>query len=326
MKNGSNVKALVQNFLAGLSSRQKKILEGRFGLNGKYLTLAEIGLGYGLTRERVRQIEKAALSSIQGSFKQGEPANFAQTISDYLKRHNGVRNEALLMRDIDCGDDHSPYARFFLEACGSFKHHLQDNDFNSYWYLDKESNEQAVSFINKLKNYLKNSRGVPYKPKDEMEVNYISISRSFAHSPYSDFGLAEWSEICPQNSRDWAYLILKKEKQPLHFTELANLIDKVKKSNKKTNAQTVHNELIKDDRFVLVGRGTYGLKEFGLLPGTAREVITHFLKKHGPLKSRDLIKLVLAERTFQENTLLLNLQNRKHFQRLDDGSYTVREA
>ncbi len=77
---------------------------------------------------------------------------------------------------------------------------------------------------------------------------------------------------------------------------------------------------------MLVGRGTYGLREFGILPGTAREVIGHFLKKHGPMKSNEVVQMVLQERTFKENTLLLNLQNRKHFQRMDDGRYTVREA
>jgi len=85
----------------------------------------------------------------------------------------------------------------------------------------------------------------------------------------------------------------------------------------------VHNELIKDDRFVLVGRGTYGLREFGILPGTAREVITHFLQNQYALASRDLVKLVLQQRQFKENTLLLNLQNRKYFKRLPDGKYTI---
>lgn len=326
MRNGLNVKNLVKNLLANLSPRQKKVLEGRFGLNGKSLTLAEIGQGYGLTRERVRQIEKAGLDSIKPRFNDGELAKFVKVISNQLAAYKGVRNEAMLMSDLNCSDNESAAIKFLLEASGKFNYHNQDNDYNSYLYTDENANKEAVNFINKLRNYLKNNKDTQYKPKDATEVNYVSISSLFSRSPYGDFGLTEWSDICPQNARDWAYLILKKEKKPLHFNELAGLIDRVKKTPKKTNAQTVHNELIKDDRFVLVGRGTYGLREFGILPGTAKEVIAHFLQKHGPMKSNDVIQMVLQERTFKENTLLLNLQNRKHFQRMDDGRYTIREA
>lgn len=326
MRNGLNVKNLVRDALADISPRQKKVLEGRFGFNSKALTLAEIGQGYGLTRERVRQIEKACLESIKPRFNDGELAKFVQVVSNNLKQYKGVRNEAMLLADLGCSDSEVASVKFLIEASGKFNYRSQDNDYNSHWYADDNSNKEAVNFINKLHNYLKNNRDAQYKPKDETEVNYISISRQFSYSPYGDFGLVDWSEVCPQNARDWAYLVLKNAKRPMHFNELAAHIDKVKKSSRKTNAQTVHNELIKDDRFVLVGRGTYGLREFGILPGTAKEVIAYFLKKHGPLKSQEVVKMVIQERVFKENTLLLNLQNRKHFQRLEDGRYTIKEA
>jgi len=88
----------------------------------------------------------------------------------------------------------------------------------------------------------------------------------------------------------------------------------------------VHNEIIKDDRFVLVGRGIYGLQEFGILPGTAREVIAHFIKREGPLSSTEVVKFVLQKRFFKEGTILINLQNRSFFKRLEDGRYTLSEA
>jgi hypothetical protein len=119
--------------------------------------------------------------------------------------------------------------------------------------------------------------------------------------------------------------VTKREGKPLHFTELVTHINRYRKS-KITNVQTVHNELIKDNRLVLVGRGTYGLKEFGILPGTAREVIQHFIQKHGPLPAKEVVKLVLAERMFKEGTLLINLQNKDFFKRLGDGRYGLREA
>src|SRR3989338_5955866 len=120
MRNGLNVKNLVKNLLADLSPRQKKVLEGRFGLNGKSLTLAEIGQGYGLTRERVRQIEKAGLDSIKPRFNDGELAKFVQVASDQLKTYKGVRNEAMLMGDLNCSDNETTSVRFLLEASNKF--------------------------------------------------------------------------------------------------------------------------------------------------------------------------------------------------------------
>jgi len=155
-------------------------------------------------------------------------------------------------------------------------------------------------------------------------LNLTSISKKFTANHYGDVGLSAWSEINPKTSRDWAYLVLKREQKPLHFTALAERINNIRQ--RKTNYQTVHNELIKDERFVLVGRGTYGLREFGIMPGTAKEVMATLLKTHGPMRSHELVKLVLTKRMFKENTLLLNLQNREHFQRMSDGRYNIKEV
>ena len=112
----------------------------------------------------------------------------------------------------------------------------------------------------------------------------------------------------------------------MHFEEIAEWIWKYGISKKRVNVQTVHNELIKDDRFVLVGRGIYGLREHGYEPGTVREVIGNLIKKHGPLTSERVIQLTNKVRVLKENTILLNLQSRKHFTRLKNGTYDVREA
>ena len=123
------------------------------------------------------------------------------------------------------------------------------------------------------------------------------------------------------------YLVLKKVVQPLHFRELTQKINDLKFDQKKAFPQTVHNELIRDERFILVGRGIYGLREQGYEPGTAREVLVRILKKHGPLNTQKIIQLVQQERFLRENTILLNLQNKRYFQRLPDNRYTlIREA
>jgi RNA polymerase primary sigma factor len=52
--------------LALLTSRERKIMELRFGLkDGRLRTLEEVGNGFGLTRERIRQIEAKTLAKLQ---------------------------------------------------------------------------------------------------------------------------------------------------------------------------------------------------------------------------------------------------------------------
>ena len=159
----------------------------------------------------------------------------------------------------------------------------------------------------------------------EHAANYVKLSKRFVKSPFNDTGLADWSEVNPKTARDWAYLVLKRADRPMHFSEIAKLVGNHRKQ-KYTNLQTVHNELIKDNRFVLVGRGLYGLREAGLIPGTAREIIAHVLKKEGPLHSREVVNRVREQRVLKEGTILINLQNKKYFECLSDGRYSVREA
>ena len=54
---------------------------------------------------------------------------------------------------------------------------------------------------------------------------------------------------------------MRKHGSPMHFREATEAIAKT--FGKKVNDATCHNELIKDSRFVLVGRGLYALTEWG---------------------------------------------------------------
>ena len=57
----------IEEFLGSLSGREKLVLELRFGISdGRGRTLEEIGRMLGLTRERIRQIERKALEKLRG--------------------------------------------------------------------------------------------------------------------------------------------------------------------------------------------------------------------------------------------------------------------
>ncbi|MBI4992134.1 MAG: hypothetical protein HZB99_02850 [Candidatus Harrisonbacteria bacterium] len=341
-----NVSKLVSGVLASLDQRQREVLEGRYGLkDGEVRTLAEIGEKNSITRERVRQIEAGALQEVRVLLAKTD-GSFVNLVKTHLKNIGGVRREALLLTDLKMmvGDPNTQYlgnkVRFLLEVAGDPKFVSEGNDNYSYWYLSGDDQKKATGFVAKLVKLMEVKKGEvvthgnidlllkdatgPHNLKDLVALNFISISKDFHVNEFGDFGLSHWPEVNPKTVRDWAHIVLKKERKPLHFQDIAKLINRIRKDSRKlAHPQTVHNELIKDQRFVLVGRGMYGLQEFGLMPGTAKEVMGRILKQHGPLSPKELLGLVLKERMLKKNTVMINLQNRKFFKRLEDGKYTV---
>ncbi|MFA5886994.1 MAG: sigma factor-like helix-turn-helix DNA-binding protein [Patescibacteria group bacterium] len=145
------------------------------------------------------------------------------------------------------------------------------------------STEELLDLLKKLDVYSKHE--LRLNPDSKMDISPIFKSQIFPdkaelinnnkilysllqtvknleQNKYGDWGLAHWGEIKPKTVNDKIYLILKHQGQPLHFTEIAKQINTIKFDKKVANAATVHNELILDNRYVLVSRGTYGLKEW----------------------------------------------------------------
>ncbi len=330
----SKLTNLIKVCMTGLNDRQKEILEGRYGLNkADTFTLAELGGRYGLTRERVRQIEALALKVSRQRTSNGELNDFTKAATVALRSAGGIKREDLLVADLAQSGNASPEqanrVKFLLELSGKFSLSKEDSNFYPYWYLSDADQKKAVGFIAALaksadRNNFKASFTAAAKNSgisDLVARNYAAVSKNVAMNIFGDLGLSEWPEINPRTARDWAYLVLKKEERPMHFNDIAVAVTKLRE--RAAHAPTVHNELIKDEKFVLVGKGTYTLREFGITPGTAREIIAHYLRKHGPMSAKQVVGLVLKERLFKENTVLINLQNRKNFKRLDDGRYSV---
>jgi RNA polymerase primary sigma factor len=67
----------ITNILDDLSPKERKILEMRHGLlDGIYHTLEEVGKEFGVTRERIRQIEAKALEKIRTHEKSNQLRNY----------------------------------------------------------------------------------------------------------------------------------------------------------------------------------------------------------------------------------------------------------
>jgi DNA-directed RNA polymerase delta subunit len=157
---------------------------------------------------------------------------------------------------------------------------------------------------------------------EEIAKRWLSISKSVAKNPLGEWGKVSSPNIRTRGVKDYAFLVMRRHGSPMHFKEVADAITKT--FGKKTHYATTHNELIKDPRFVLVGRGMYALAEWGYKAGIAREVIQDILKREGePLSKDEIIKRVMKERYFKKNTISVNLANSRYFKKSKNGLYTV---
>ncbi len=333
------------DLLKGLNKREKDIIERRFGLRKKEKeTLESIGKSYGICRERVRQIEERAISQIKEKTKNPFYQNIFKKIIDHLKKKGGVEREDLLLKELG-GEKFQNFISFFIRFIDIIKHKKEREKYFSLFYLDENALKEAekiISFFVKL--FEKEKRTLTEKEilkvfkkeskeslKKDILFNYLSLSKEISKGPRGDFGLISWPEINPKGVKDKAFLVFKIMKKPLHFKEVAELINNLKLerpiSPKKVIPATVHNELIRDERFVLVGRGLYALREWGYEEGFVRDIIFKILKEaKKPLSREEIVKKVLSQRLVKENTILLNLQNKKYFIRNKEGKYTIKEV
>ncbi len=340
------ISSTINNLISDLKPRQREVLSGRFGLaDGRKMTLASLGEKYDITRERVRQIEEEALKTVKEQItKEKAIEEIRKSIINHLNNVGGLRRDDLFLSELKMllsdKNLHHWHLRFLSETVKQPSYYQTDSDFHNFWYLDWKIIRFVNRFVSRLEDLIADKRNdlivdqkfdsyfskatKIHNISDFIGINYLSISRKFSINPFGDWGLNQWEEISPRTVGEKSYLILKKYKKPLHFREIAEAINTNNFIGRRAHPQTVHNELIKDRRFVLVGRGIYGLAEQGFMPGTAREVIYRILKKEGPLSPKELVNSVLRQRFLKENTILLNLQNKKYFKRLENGKYSVK--
>ena len=346
----NNITKTVVSLVKNLSIRNRDIVSRRFGLkSGRKETHESIGKSYGITRELVMQIEEFSLGQLSKVVSaDSEIAKYVSLSKELLNGAGGVMKESELFKAFSGSDKESvinsslvfilTLAGLPAQAGGPVR--LSENEsYHSLWALDKNSAESfkdgvssLVVALSKNQKPVSSAELIPFVQKNGISNLkdtgvFLSISKELGKNVFDEVGLISWAEVKPKGVRDKAYLVLKKENKPKHFTEIAKLINSTGFSSRKANIQTVHNELIKDSRFVLVGRGLYGLSEWGYKAGTVKEVLMDVLKNSTkPLAKADLVAKVLNSRVVKENTILLNLQDSKVFSKREDGTYVLRKA
>lgn len=319
--------------------REREIVARRFGLFDRRETLGQIGELLGITRERVRQLEKAVVTRLNEAAKNGLPhiKEVESVLSQQLDEMGKVARISEVTSKLAPSNSRLDQARVaFLAQLSPSIAVIEDNDhFYHSIGLAAEHTEKAIrDHVNKIIDAIEqiseptDIKTVTQKVgnNDPRHVEALaSISKNISNL-HGRWGLTKWPMVNPKNIRDKIYVILHDEGKPMHFGEIANAIKKSDFKRKDVTTQAIHNELIKDKRFVLIGRGIYALKEWGYKKGTVADVIAEVLRKEGgPLHRDEIVKRVLKSRKVKETTILLNLQGKPQFKRVAKATYALAE-
>lgn len=335
-----DIKSVVTTILDGIErDREREIVSRRFGLFDRKETLEQIGELLGITRERVRQLEKAILIRLKIAAEEGRldlEAVERHLVEQLHEMGRAARLSDITERIIPAGNDRDrAHVAFVAELAPKLSVLNENDNYHHSIALSEHHNEKQLKkrvdeVVKTVKEHGQTLSAnelhgkLDYEHPDHVRA-LASLSKHLA-SLKDVWGLTKWPTVNPKNIRDKIYVILQENHKPMHFSEIAGAIKGSDFKRKDVTTQAIHNELIKDKRFVLIGRGIYALNEWGYKKGTVADIITDVLKKaNEPLHRDEIVKRVLKDRQVKETTILLNLQSKPEFKRVAKATYALAE-
>lgn len=334
--------------LKKLSTKESDVLKRRFGLcDTPKETLEAIGNSFKVTRERIRQIENLAIKKIKDNSEFNALVRPVEhVVMSVLDEYGGIMNEEFLLEELfptGSSPSNDQAVMFILSELIDFRFDRvgPNRKFTKSWKVKTTDLKFVEDVIGVLEEIIGN-QGQPldittlydrikehpfYKEHSDrinqnVIISYLEVSKVLARNPFDEYGLQKWGSVMPRRMNDKIYLVLKKTGKPMHFVDIAKKITEVFK--KEAYPPTVHNELILNKHYVLVGRGIYALKEWGYQRGVVSDVIGQILQENTEPVSRDVIvREVLKRRIVKKNTIHLALTNKKRFSKLADGRYVL---
>jgi len=320
--------------------RDREIIQYRFGLDGHRETLNEVGIRFGLTRERIRQVENTTLLTLQKLqiTKPNDTIGSALTLITQTIDEMGraARVDSLTTRIM--GDSTIP-SRGIVTLLAQISPHLVVSPGNALYHQsvvhsDTMTKRDVRRRIDDIVAALKR-RGRPIVMSDwaglltgagspQELAAMASLSKTIIHRG-GQWGLPQWAVINPHNIRDLAYILLSREGKPMHYSAIADAVNAGTFGRAAFSQKVVHNGLIKDPRFVLIGRGTYALAEWGYMKGSLPDVIASVLREESPLTGDEIVRRVMKVRQLQDRTIRLSLHTRPQFKRVAKAQYVLDE-
>ncbi len=340
-----NLAEVLEELFMVLTEKEKEVIVKRFSLDSKpKRTLESIGKKFSVTRERVRQIEKIALGKLKRTAKNTK-LNLVNTLAIGIIKENGG---VMLQEDIISGilnkiAKPGEVDKYIINLALSVNEELSQNNkvnlYNTFWHLNSILVSDIEKVLKTARKNLKDKKDTIAEMKlvrdvqAELKADSYTFAEEFIAATLkvdktikkidTGYGLMSWRHVNPKSIRDKAYIVLKKSGRPLHFVEISNKIAEAKFDKKVVTVQAVHNELIRCEKFVLVGRGLYALSEWGYSEGTVADIIEALLAKKGQMTKKEIMEGVLKQRQVKKGTISLNLQKKPYFVRVGRATYAL---
>ena len=334
-----------ETILSSLVEKERSVIIRRIGLNGERETLQEIGDTYGtygITRERVRQIEDVGIKKIGRIMRTSPLMKIQESWEKILQMHGGIMTRDRLISAIisDIGIEwalNHNIIDVLLQADYNLQRSKPQLGTNTYFHF-AEVTKKVVEAIHKEGLKILKIKGDIMETTALYDAIHLALFAQFGNLShividstmdiFLDFvkgeekyiGLEKWKILNPATLKDKAIYVLKKSKEPLHFLDIAKAI--TEKFGEPVKTSTIHNELIRNSEFILIGRGIYVLKEWGYKDGTVLDVILEIFKKtNTPLSTEEITNRVLMVRQVKITAIYMNLQNKKYIKRVGRNLY-----
>lgn len=358
----NNVSSLMKDVFSYLSEQEIDITKKRFGIFERRHTLEEIGKSYGVTRERIRQIENTIVKKIVSLNQKNESLrNLKDAIVKFVEEYGGIVEEYFLIDKFfkELNENERNFVEFLLSKVliEDLEQQKTKDGLKVFYKLKGFASDALESVISEVSDILEtvkeplnldniveklHVKGVFDKVETKLKdlysktdednsslfkktlESYLHVSDVVKKNVFGLWGSKTWKTVSPKRMSDKIYLILSKEGKPLHFKDITKLINDSGFDKKPARDVTVHNELIIDDRYVLVGRGIYALKSWGYKTGAVADIIEQILKdSSGPMTKNEILEEVSKQRIVKDSTIYLSLTNDKRFKKVATGKYDL---
>lgn len=331
-----------ETILSSLVEKERSVIIRRIGLNWEKETLQEIGDTYGITRERVRQIEDVGIKKIGRIMRTSSLMRIQESWEKILQMHGGIMTRDRLVSSIiaDIGIEwqlNHNIIDVLLQADYNLQRSKPQLGTNTYFHF-AEITKKMVEAVHKEVLKVLKKKGDIIESSVLYETVHLALFAQFGNlsnivldsimdifldivkGEEKFIGLEKWKILNPATLKDKAIYVLKKNKEPLHFLDIAAAI--TERFGEPVKISTIHNELIRNGEFILIGRGIYVLKEWGYKDGTVLDVILEIFKKAAvPLSTEEITNRVLKVRQVKITTIYMNLQNKKYIERVGRNLY-----